>query len=49
MAGLLEHLGIVADRVAVEVNRGIVRRPEWGSTQLGPAAQIEIVQFVGGG
>jgi len=47
--GLLESLGLNPERVAVELNRQIVRRPAWGSTVLEPGAEIEIVHFVGGG
>lgn len=46
---LLRELGITPDRVAVELNRKIVRQPEWDSTPVNPGAQVEIVQFVGGG
>ena len=46
---LLRELGIDPARVAVELNRGIVRKPEWGGTKVGPGAQVEVVQFVGGG
>lgn len=47
--GLLESLGIKPDRVAVEVNRRIVKQSEWPSTQLNAGAEVEIVHFVGGG
>lgn len=46
---LLVHLGIEPDRVAVELNRQIVRQPEWDSALVANAAEVEIVQFVGGG
>ena len=46
---LIEFLGIDPQRVAVELDRVIVRRAQWGSAQVGPVAQVEIVQFVGGG
>jgi sulfur carrier protein len=46
---LLERLGIKPDRVAVELDRRIVKQAEWASTQLQAGAQVEIVQFVGGG
>jgi thiamine biosynthesis protein ThiS len=49
VSGLLEWLGIDAQRVAVEMNREIVRQPCWGATEVGPGARLEIVQFVGGG
>ena len=47
--GLLASLNIPADRVAVELNRGIVRQPDWEKHQIDAGAQVEIVQFVGGG
>ncbi|HYZ86727.1 MAG TPA: sulfur carrier protein ThiS [Bryobacteraceae bacterium] len=47
--GLLEHLGITAAKVAVELDGAIVRQPDWTTQKIHPGAQIEIVQFVGGG
>ena len=47
--GLLHDLQLDPARVAVELNRRIVRQPKWGETHLEPDAQVEIVQFVGGG
>jgi sulfur carrier protein len=49
LSSLLEHLGLKADRVAVELNREIVARELWAETGLGEGDRIEIVQFVGGG
>ena len=46
---LLRILGIEADRVAVELDRSIVRKPDWESTTVVDGSRIEIVQFVGGG
>jgi len=46
---LLEKLGMKADRVAVELNRQIVRREQWPSTPLKDDDRLEIVHFVGGG
>ena len=46
---LLERLGIDPVRVAVELNRSIVRQGEWQTTPVDAGAQLEIVQFVGGG
>lgn len=46
---MLEWLGVEPARVAVELNRSIVRQTEWGMTPIAAGAQIEIVQFVGGG
>jgi thiamine biosynthesis protein ThiS len=47
--GLLEQLRIDPARVAVELDRRIVKQPHWSGTTLGRGAQVEIVQFVGGG
>jgi len=46
---LLRWLGIDPARVAVELNRDIVRREDWDKTEVGEGATLEIVQFVGGG
>ena len=47
--GLLQALGLDPARVAVELDRRIVKQPRWAETALRPGAQVEIVQFVGGG
>ena len=49
VAGLLVQLGIIEGRVAVEVNRDIVPKAQYGTHQLNEADRIEIVHFVGGG
>ena len=49
LARLLEFLEIKPDRVAVEMNRSIVRKQDWSATRVEPGAQFEIVWFVGGG
>lgn len=46
---LLQDLGLRPDRVAVEMNRIIIKQPLWAETEVPPGAEIEIVQFVGGG
>ena len=49
VARLLEFLEIDPARVAVELNRSIVRKQEWNTTAVEGGAQLEIVWFVGGG
>jgi sulfur carrier protein len=49
LAQLLVLLEVAGDRVAVELDRNIVRRSEWDGTTVVPGATLEIVQFVGGG
>jgi thiamine biosynthesis protein ThiS len=46
---LVGSLGLEPERVAVELDRQIVKRDRWGETAVEPGAQVEIVQFVGGG
>jgi|UniRef100_Q02CU3 thiamine biosynthesis protein ThiS len=47
--GLLQQLELDPARVAVELDRHILKQPFWLDTVLRPGAQLEIVQFVGGG
>ena len=47
--GLLRELAVDKTRVAVELERRIVRRGDWPTTAVASGAQVEIVQFVGGG
>ncbi len=49
LAGLIEQLGMKADRVAVELNRNIAPRDQWAATNLAEGDHLEIVHFVGGG
>jgi thiamine biosynthesis protein ThiS len=49
LAELITQLDLPAPRVAVELNRDVVRRSDWGSTMLKDEDRIEIVHFVGGG
>jgi thiamine biosynthesis protein ThiS len=46
---LVRALGLEPERVAIEYNRVIIKRELWASTALDHGAEIEIVQFVGGG
>ena len=49
LAELVTQLELPAARIAIELNREVVRRSEWGSTMLKDEDRIEIVHFVGGG
>jgi len=37
------------DRVAIELNRELIRRDRWSETPLSNGDKLEIVHFVGGG
>jgi len=49
VADLLRELGLDVGRVAIERNREILPRPQWGETLVASGDRYEIVQFVGGG
>jgi len=49
LASLLDHFDLPKQRVAVEVNRQVIRRGEWDKTQVAHADRIEVIHFVGGG
>jgi sulfur carrier protein len=46
---LLRKLGIDPERVAIELDRRIIKQPQWAETELREGTAVEIVQFVGGG
>jgi thiamine biosynthesis protein ThiS len=49
LGGLINHLALAPERLAVELNREVVRRAEWMHTSLAEGDRVEIVHFVGGG
>jgi sulfur carrier protein len=46
---LLSHLGLPAERVAIERNLEILPRAQWNATTIRPGDRYEIVHLVGGG
>ena len=46
---LIAKLGLSPERLAVEINRKVIRRVSWDSTTLSEGDRVEIVHFVGGG
>jgi thiamine biosynthesis protein ThiS len=49
VAGLLRHLGIQPERVAVEINLDIVRKASYTERYMSDGDNVEVVQFMGGG
>lgn len=49
LSDLLEILALPDKRIAIELNREVVRRKDWETIQVKDADKIEIVHFVGGG
>lgn len=46
---LVSELSLQPARIAIEVNKDVVRRGKWAETVLAEGDRIEIVHFVGGG
>lgn len=49
LSELITELDLPAARIAVELNRNVVRRGDWSATMLHDDDRLEIVHFVGGG
>ena len=49
LAELITQLELPAARIAVELNRFVVRRGDWSTTMVQDEDRLEIVHFVGGG
>lgn len=49
VSGLVSFLNINSERVAIELNREIVKKSNWDNIYLKNGDILEIVSFVGGG
>lgn len=49
LSELVTELSLAPERVAIELNKQVVRRSQWPETTLAEGDRIEVVQFVGGG
>lgn len=49
LSELVDELSLAPERVAIELNKKVVRRSQWAETMLADGDRIEIVHFVGGG
>jgi thiamine biosynthesis protein ThiS len=46
---LVRELSLAPERLAIELNREVVRRARWPETEMREGDTVEIVHFVGGG
>ncbi len=46
---LVIQMGLKPDRLAIELDRKIIKPAEWDRIEIRDGAEIEIVHFVGGG
>lgn len=46
---LLDLFSLPKQRVAVELNKQVIRRQDWQTTPINDDDKVEVVHFVGGG
>ena len=46
---LLRHFSLPSQRVAIELNKSVVRRKDWAEVKVSESDKIEVIHFVGGG
>jgi thiamine biosynthesis protein ThiS len=49
LLGLLKEFSLPSERIAIELNKEVVRKKDWKNIEIKDADKIEIVHFVGGG
>ena len=46
---LLKAFSLPSQRIAIELNKTVIRRADWPQTVIGAGDRVEVVHFVGGG
>lgn len=46
---LLKKLELPTERIAIELNKNVIRKKDWETINISDADKIEIIHFVGGG
>ena len=46
---LLQLLALPSERIAIELNRQVVRKKDWENIEVGEGDRLEVIHFVGGG
>jgi thiamine biosynthesis protein ThiS len=49
LSELLKNLSLPSERVAIELNKEVVRKRDWENVKVADSDKIEIIHFVGGG
>ena len=49
LTALLKHFSLPEERIAIELNKEVVRKKDWANIKINDADKIEIIHFVGGG
>jgi thiamine biosynthesis protein ThiS len=46
---LLKNLELPTERIAIELNKDVIRKKDWEQIKVSDQDKIEIIHFVGGG
>ena len=46
---LLKKLELPSERIAIELNKTVVRKKDWETVKIADSDKIEVIHFVGGG
>lgn len=46
---LLHHFSLPSERVAIELNKEVIRKKDWETIKVTDGDQLEVIHFVGGG
>ncbi len=46
---LLKHFSLPSERIAIELNREVVRKKDWENIKINDGDKLEVIHFVGGG
>ena len=49
LSRLLELFDLPSERIAIELNKEVVRKKDWETIQVGDGDRLEVIHFVGGG
>lgn len=49
LIGVLEHFSLPFERIAIELNKEVVRRKDWSKIEIAEGDRLEVIHFVGGG
>ncbi len=49
LSELLKHFSLPSERIAIELNKEVVRKKDWENITIAEGDKLEVIHFVGGG
>jgi thiamine biosynthesis protein ThiS len=49
LSALLKHFSLPQERIAIELNKEVVRKKDWENIKIADGDKLEVIHFVGGG